>query len=291
MSFFVKTCYNRHLFFTIIAMSTIRHLLSTHHSIPRHWLKEWLLFVLKKSPTFLISHSDYILSDDELQKFNDGLSKLQNGTPLAYLIGSQGFFGNEFIVNEHTLIPRPDSEILIETALTLAKDLDCPAILDLGTGTGCLAISLDLKLKNAQITAVDCSLNALEIAKQNNHKLNAKVQFIHSNWFNAIQGQFDMIISNPPYIAKNDEHLKQLIHEPITALVSDDDGLADIKHIIGNACHYLKTGGYLLIEHGYNQGQMVQQLFTNHHFYHIRTIKDYGGNDRVTLGQYIFNYD
>lgn len=266
-------------------MPTLRQLLSTPTNIPRHFLKNWLLFIIQKSPTYLISNDDYVLSDDQLQKFNDGLLKLQNGTPLAYLTGTQGFWRYEFLVNEHTLIPRADSEILIETALGLAKEMSNPRILDLGTGTGCLAISLALELPTAQVTAVDFSLNALAVAKQNNDNLNADVNFIHSDWFNNINEQFDFIISNPPYIASDDEHLKNLTHEPITALTSDDNGLADIKKIASGAKNHLSQNGYLLLEHGYDQKQSVQTILNQAGFYDVRTIQDYGGNDRVTLGR------
>lgn len=267
-------------------MPTLRQLLSTPTSIPRHFLKNWLLFVIQKNASFLISNDDYALSDDELQKFNDGLLKLQAGMPLAYLAGTQGFWRYEFMVNEYTLIPRADSEILIETALELIKEMPNPSILDLGTGTGCLAISLDLELPTAQVTAVDFSLNALEIAKQNNDNLNANVNFIHSNWFEHIAGQFELIISNPPYIAGDDEHLKDLTFEPITALTSDDNGLADIKKIVNGAKNHLINNGYLLLEHGYNQKQSVQMILAQAGFCDVRTIQDYGGNDRVTLGQW-----
>lgn len=266
-------------------MPTIRQLLATPTDIPRHFLKNWLLFVIQKSPTFLISNDDYVLSDDEYQAFYQGLLKLQDGLPLAYLTGTQGFWRYEFLVNEHTLIPRADSEILIETALTLIKDTPTPRILDLGTGTGCLAISLALELPTAQVTAVDFSLNALAIAKQNNDNLNAKVEFIHSNWFEHITGQFELIVSNPPYIANDDEHLKNLTHEPITALASDDNGLADIKKIVNGAKNHLINNGYLLLEHGYDQKESVQAILNQAGFYDIRTIQDYGGNDRVTLGR------
>lgn len=268
--------------------------------LPYHWLESLLLFVLNKNKTFLITHEDYVLSDDEWQTWCEGLDKLTQGTPLAYITGSQGFFGHEFKVNEHTLIPRPDTEILIETVLDLiqVQGLTKGRILDLGTGSGCIAISLakalsNNTLSNWQIVGVDNSAQALLVANDNKQLLNAdNCQFVQSYWFDELADKCDVnakwqfIVSNPPYIAPHDEHLTHLTHEPISALVADDDGLSDIRHIANQATAHLRDNGYLIIEHGFNQSQAVQAIFAQAGFDKIRTVKDYGANDRITLGIY-----
>lgn len=257
-----------------------------HAQLPYHWLESLLLFVLKKDKVFLMIHDDYVLNNEESQQLFDGIHQMQSGKPLAYVIGRQGFFGREFLVNEHTLIPRADTEILIDAVLTHARQQPTIGrLLDLGTGSGCIAITLAKELPNAHIIAVDSSKDALEVAQHNAHLLKAEnCQFIHSSWYDHVQGSFDVIVSNPPYINKEDEHLAYLSHEPITALVADHQGLADISHIIGHATHHLNVNGLLAIEHGYDQREAVQTLFRQANFTQIATIKDYGGNDRVTWG-------
>lgn len=266
--------------------------------LPKHWQEQWLLFVLQKPFNFLITDVNYRLNSDEYQRYQTGIQAMQQGTPLAYLMGTAYFWSLPFNVNEHTLIPRADSELVVEIALQLADNLpakqssqdDKPSIqlLDLGTGSGCLGLaikkSLDDKGIDSHMTACDNSLEALMVAKSNAKQLNITAQFIKSDWFSAIDGTFNLIIANPPYIAYDDEHLSDLSAEPITALVADDNGLSDIAHIIRHAYAYLD--GYLVIEHGYNQAKQVQHLLTQAGFKKITTCRDYGGNDRVTYGLY-----
>ncbi|MGP1604975.1 MAG: peptide chain release factor N(5)-glutamine methyltransferase [Moraxella sp.] len=257
--------------------------------IPQFIIEDLLLWVIDKNKTFLITNPDYILTDKQYQDFIDGIQKLKNKIPLAYITGKQAFWGREFLVNCHTLIPRPDSECMIDAVLDFVNKnfVTAPKILDLGTGTGCLAITLAKELPNSQVVAVDFSLNALELANKNAKNLSAdNCVFIHSDWFDKISDLFDIIISNPPYIAPNDKHLDDLVAEPITALVAKDDGLADIYHIIKHAKNYLHNQGILLIEHGFNQTKQVQDIFCQFEFGDIDTIKDYGGNDRITKGIY-----
>lgn len=265
----------------------IKHLLK-NPNIARHIHEQLLLFILNKNRSFLISHDDYCLNDDENQCYQQAITELQSGKPLAYIIGSQGFWKHDFLANEHTLIPRPDTEILIETVLdyTEKNSLSNLKILDLGTGTGCIAISLAYEKPNATVTAVDFSQSALEIAQQNAERIGVKnIKFLQSDWFKNIGEQkFDVIVSNPPYIDKDDTHLANLTHEPITALVAENNGLADIEHIVKNAKHYLYENGILAIEHGYNQGEQVRTIFNQNGFLFVKTVKDYGGNDRVTWG-------
>ncbi|WP_426222877.1 peptide chain release factor N(5)-glutamine methyltransferase [Psychrobacter sp. DWR1-2-3] len=275
--------------------------------LPSFWLTDWLLFVIDKPSSFLITDENYQLTDSELEQFHAGVTKMQQGTPLAYLTGQQEFWSLNFKVNEHTLIPRPDTEILIEQVLTwinsqpksVDDDNKPKRLLDLGTGSGCIAISLAHELKQScqnssteswQVVAVDLSLEALKVAKHN-AMVNevADIEFIQSSWYDALSTQdeplFDVIVSNPPYIDEEDEHLARLVAEPISALSAPNHGLADIEHIVQQAPQHLNVGGLLAIEHGFDQGLAVRQLFLDNSFDSVHTVQDFGGNDRVTLGQ------
>ena len=263
--------------------------------LPSFWLTDWLLYVIDKPALFLITDESYELTEDEQKQYNAGVTKMQQGMPLAYLTGQQAFWSLNFMVNEHTLIPRPDTEILIEQVLdwinTPSIYASTKRLLDLGTGSGCIAISLahELKNDNWQVVAVDLSPAALKVA-QHNALINevANIKFIQSSWYDALRTHekvsFDVIVSNPPYIDEEDEHLAQLKAEPISALSALNHGLADIEHIIQQAPSYLRIGGLLAIEHGFDQGVAVRQLFANSGFESVITVQDYGGNDRVTLG-------
>ncbi|WP_201618625.1 peptide chain release factor N(5)-glutamine methyltransferase [Psychrobacter maritimus] len=274
--------------------------------LPSFWLTDWLLFVIEQPSSFLITDENYQLTDSELAQFHAGVTKMQQGTPLAYLTGQQEFWSLNFKVNEHTLIPRPDTEILIEQVLTwinsrpksVDDDNKPKRLLDLGTGSGCIAISLAHELKQScqnssteswQVVAVDLSLEALKIAKHN-AMVNevADIEFIQSSWYDALSTQdeplFDVIVSNPPYIDEEDEHLARLVAEPISALSAPNHGLADIEHIVQQAPQHLNVGGLLAIEHGFDQGLAVRQLFLDNRFESVHTVQDFGGNDRVTLG-------
>ena len=275
--------------------------------LPSFWLTDWLLFVIEQPSSFLITDENYQLTDSELEQFYVGVTKIQQGTPLAYLTGQQEFWSLNFKVNEHTLIPRPDTEILIEQVLTWInsqpKSVDDnkkpKRLLDLGTGSGCIAISLahelnksnpNSKTENWQVVAVDLSSEALKVAKHN-AMVNevADIEFIQSSWYDALSTQdeplFDVIVSNPPYIDEEDEHLSRLVAEPISALSAPNHGLADIAHIVKQAPQHLRKGGLLAIEHGFDQGAKVRQLFLDNRFESVHTVQDFGGNDRVTLGQ------
>ena len=275
--------------------------------LPSFWLTDWLLFVIDKPSSFLITDKNYQLTDSELAQFHAGVTKMQQGTPLAYLTGQQEFWSLNFKVNQHTLIPRPDTEILIEQVLTwinsqpksVDDDNKPKRLLDLGTGSGCIAISLahelnksnpNSKAENWQVVAVDLSSEALKIAKHN-AMVNevADIEFIQSSWYDALSPQdeslFDVIVSNPPYIDEEDEHLARLVAEPISALSAPNHGLADIEHIVQQAPQHLNVGGLLAIEHGFDQGLAVRQLFLDNSFDSVHTVQDFGGNDRVTLGQ------
>ena len=274
--------------------------------LPSFWLTDWLLFVIEQPSSFLITDENYQLTDSELAQFHAGVTRMQQGTPLAYLTGQQEFWSLNFKVNEHTLIPRPDTEILIEQVLTWInsqlKSVDNnkkpKRLLDLGTGSGCIAISLahelnksnpNSKAENWQVVAVDLSSEALKAAKHN-AMVNevADIEFIQSSWYDALSTQdeplFDVIVSTTPYIDEEDEHLARLVAEPISALSAPNHGLADIEHIVQQAPQHLNVGGLLAIEHGFDQGLAVRQLFLDNRFESVHTVQDFGGNDRVTLG-------
>ncbi len=258
--------------------------------LPRHWQEAWLLFILQKPFNFLISNDDYVLSHDEYRQYIKGIEKMTQGTPFAYLTGTTDFWSLSFKVNEHTLIPRADTELLVEKVLSHITEhkITTGTLLDLGTGSGCIAISLAKELPTWHITATDRCPNALRTA-QHNATLNGtpNITFIQSDWFTTLPATaFDVIVSNPPYIAKDDSHLPALHAEPITALVADNNGLSDIAHIISHSRQFLADNALLAIEHGYQQGEMARQLFSDNGFYNILTYQDYGANDRITLGQY-----
>ena len=271
--------------------------IAENSDIPAFWITDWLLYVINKSALFLMTDPDYLLSVAEQEQFTAGITQMQYGMPLAYLTGTQAFWSLDFKVNEHTLIPRPDTEVLVEQVLhwirnqpKLTDTSTTKRLLDLGTGSGCIAISLAHELKHAswQVVAIDFSLEALKVAQANAVDNEVDVKFVHSSWYQAlpIHGDelFDVIVSNPPYIDENDEHLQRLQAEPISALSAPNHGLADIEHIVQQAAIYLRAGGLLAIEHGFDQGLAARQLFLNNNFKAVKTVPDYGGNERVTLG-------
>lgn len=252
-----------------------------------------LAFVMQKNRTWLYTWSDKIPSPDQLQQFNLLVSQRQQGTPIAYLTGEKEFWSLPLQVSPATLIPRGDTEILVEVALELAQTLQQKnpqeniRILDLGTGTGAIALALASELPTAKITAVDKMPQAVELAEKNCAALGFKnVTVLHSDWFSAITLQkFHVIVSNPPYIDEQDPHLKQgdVRFEPLTALVAPNQGLADIQHIAEHAKQHLLPNGFLCVEHGWQQADAVQSVFTQSGYVGVKTVKDYGGNDRVTV--------
>lgn len=244
--------------------------------------------VLKVNRAWLIAHESDVLSDELNGFFQTLISRRLNGEPIAYILGTRAFYGLDLIVTPDTLIPRPDTETLVEAAL--AKILkDGVSVLDLGTGTGAIALAIAKNRPQAQLTAVDASAAALQVAIKNaQHLAIENVEFIQSNWFENLNHQrFDLIVSNPPYIAENDAHLSQgdLRFEPLSALASGADGLDDIRQIIGDCLVYLKPQAWLMLEHGYDQAESVQDLMADVGLVNIETIQDLGGNDRVTIGK------
>lgn len=243
---------------------------------------------LGKNRAYLVAFADTKLSETLLSQLSHDIEKLDSGYPLAYVLGKKDFWDMTLSVNEHTLIPRADTETLIEKMITLFTSSTAAHMIDLGTGSGAIAIALSREFPNANITATDLSEKALSIAKTNAKQWQkAPIHFVQSSWLTAFAPQsFDAIISNPPYIEENDVHLTALRYEPITALTAGQQGLADIISIIEQSIQVLKTNGWLLLEHGYQQGQAVRQQFQqSKHWQHIATYKDLGGNDRITIAQ------
>lgn len=252
-----------------------------------------LAHCLQKSRTWLFTWPESTVSATDEAHFQALLTERLRGVPVAHLTGQREFWTLNLKVTADTLIPRPETELLVETALSLLpppSNGNAPSILDLGTGTGAIALSLASERPDAKLTACDFSTAALEVARENaqSHGLH-HVTLIQSHWFEALPAQrFTMIVSNPPYIETHDPHLTQgdVRFEPLSALTAGDDGLDDIRHIVKYAPAWLMHGGWLLLEHGYNQGLAVTQLLRDAGFGAVRCLPDLAGNDRVSLGQW-----
>ncbi len=245
---------------------------------------------LDKNRSYLRAWPDRELNQEQYETYKHLIKQRQIGQPIAYLIGYREFWSLDFYVSPDVLIPRPETELLIDLSLKLIPKGQAFKILDLGTGSGIIAITLAAEHPQTKITATDISLAALKIAQLNaeRNKVN-NIQFYHSHWFdNVTPGKFDLILSNPPYIAKDDQHLQEgdLRFEPKTALIADEDGLADIRTITETAYERLESGGYLMVEHGYNQEKNVRKLFIEMGYNRVQTYKDLNGLPRVTAGQY-----
>lgn len=245
--------------------------------------------VLNQNRTWLITWSDKPLSDTQLSTFQNLIAQRNKGLPIAYLLGSSGFWTLELAVNEHTLIPRPETELLVEAALLRVPVEAAWNIVDLGTGSGAIALALASERPLCSIHAVERSEAALKQARENAATLKLPVQFHSGSWFEPLAGMaFELIVSNPPYIPEQDPHLTQgdVRFEPDTALSSGADGLDDIRHIAHTARQHLKPGGWLLLEHGYDQGEAVVQILRAEGYHEVDTIKDLAGHPRVGLGRY-----
>ncbi|MFK8329725.1 peptide chain release factor N(5)-glutamine methyltransferase [Pseudomonas sp. BJa5] len=247
-----------------------------------------LAAAIGKSRSYLHTWPERIVSSEAALTFAGYLQRRRSGEPVAYILGQQGFWNLDLEVAPHTLIPRPDTELLVETALELLPPSPV-RVLDLGTGTGAIALALASERANWQVTAVDRVLEALALAERNRQRLQLdNVQVLNSHWFSAIEGErFDLIISNPPYIAAEDPHLVagDVRFEPSSALVAGVDGLDDLRTIISQAPAHLQPGGWLLLEHGYDQAVAVRELLALHDFEQIESRVDLGGHERISLGR------
>ena len=263
--------------------------LAGHSDSPLLDAEVLLGFVLDKPRTYLRAWCDSTLTDQQLAVFAALISQRQQGTPVAYLTGTREFWSRDFKVTSDVLIPRPDTELLIELSLDLIPKNQAVNLIDLGTGSGIIAVTLAAERSNAHVTAVDASLAALAVAKHNarHHQL-TNIEIYQSDWFsNVPKSLFDLVLSNPPYIDPDDEHLQQgdVRFEPQSALIADNQGLSDIQIIADNARRYLKPAGHLLIEHGYNQAPQVQAIFNALAYDKVQSYRDLSGQPRVSYGQ------
>jgi len=208
------------------------------------------------------------------------------GEPVAYLTGRKEFYGLPLQVDARVLDPRPDTETLVDWALEVIAPLASPRVVDLGTGSGAIALALQSQRTDAQVLAVDASADALVVAQANAERLGLPVQFQPANWLAGVEGSFDAIVSNPPYIPSADPHLAALTHEPLQALASGADGLEDIRTIVAQAPTHLSPGGWLLLEHGYDQAEAVQALLATQGFTQVHSRNDLAGIARCTGGQW-----
>ena len=247
-----------------------------------------LQHVLHVNRAWVITHDRDVLNADQQAEFQLILKRRLDGEPIAYIVGFREFYGLQLKVSPVTLIPRPDTETLVDAALEKIPLDKVSHILDLGTGTGAVALAIAKHRNNCEVTDVDQSSDALSVTLENAQTLKLNnLRLIESNWFSELQGErFDLIVSNPPYIAQDDEHLKQgdLRFEPISALASGVDGLDDIRKIVQDAPDYLKTNGWLMLEHGFDQAEAVAALLSARGFNQIDHAKDIAGTLRVTFG-------
>ncbi len=248
-----------------------------------------LLHALDKPRSWLIAHDTDVLDDAVRAAFDTMVARRAAGEPVAYITGRRGFWSLELQVTSATLIPRPETELLVELALArLPADRPC-RVVDLGTGSGAIALAIASERPQAEVTAVDLSVDALAVARGNAKRLGlARVRFFHGTWMTPLSGErFDLIVSNPPYIEAADPHLAQgdLRFEPATALASGADGLDAIREIVAGAPNHLEPGGWLLMEHGWNQGAPVRALLERAGYSEVFTDPDLEGRDRVSGGR------
>lgn len=244
-----------------------------------------LAFVLEKETVYLLTWPERQISKEQKGTFEDLINMRINGVPVAHLTGTREFWSLLLKVNNSTLIPRPDTERLVEIALEQCSE--DAKVLDLGTGTGAVILALASELPNAECTGIDFSEAAVELANENKKALNiSNVNFKQSDWFANVDGLFDVIVSNPPYIDENDHHLHEgdVRFEPLSALVAKQSGLSDIQLIAEQAKQHLCKLGVLLLEHGFEQGLAVRDILISQGYSLVETKQDYSDNDRVTLG-------
>lgn len=253
--------------------------------------------VLDKNRTYLFTWPEKLLDVSQLTLFQQFVERRLKGEPIAYIVGEQGFWTLTLNVSPSTLIPRPETELLIELALDLLSNKPAQ-ILDLGTGTGAIALALASENPTYNVLGLDCIPEAVQLALENQQQCGiSNAAFKLSNWFSVLEDQtcddktgqrFDLIVSNPPYIDSADPHLSQgdVRFEPKSALVAEQAGLADIRIIADQSRHYLMDGGWLMFEHGYDQGESVRQILTALGYQCVETFQDLGDRDRVTRGQW-----
>lgn len=275
-----------------VSLSRAQALADAAPQIGRREARELLLLVCACSHAELIARGDAVLAEDEAVRYADLVARCAAGEPLAYLLGSAWFAGREFAVSPAVLIPRPDTEVLVEQGLAAIAGKTAPRLVDLGTGSGIVAVTLALTRPDAEVSAVDISPAALDVARSNAARLGATVRFLAGDWFAPLAGEcFDLIVSNPPYVAAGDPHLTRdgLPFEPQGALtdgVSGGDGMACIAHLVAHAAAHLTPGGVLRIEHGYDQAVKTRTLLLAAGFTEVDSWRDGAGIERVSGGRW-----
>jgi len=240
--------------------------------------------------SYLFTWPERQLSEEQLKHFQEALERRISGEPVAHIIAKRDFWDLTLEVNSSTLIPRPDTETLVEQALDCFPS-GADSALDLGTGTGAIALALASEWASCQLLAVDLSVDAVALAERNRIANNIQnVRFLQSSWFTAIDADssFDLIVSNPPYIDPIDPHLQEgdVRFEPLSALIADDEGMADLKLIIQQAPSYLNSSGYLLLEHGYQQATLVRELLSQRGFVDVASREDIAGHERISFARW-----
>ncbi|SFP17079.1 release factor glutamine methyltransferase [Ectopseudomonas toyotomiensis] len=274
-------------------MATIESLLTIadlpDSPTPRLDAELLLAAALNKPRSYLRTWPERELDAAQQAQFSAFMQRRRNGEPVAYILGHQGFWSLDLEVAPHTLIPRPDTEQLVEAALELLPATPL-AVLDLGTGTGAIALALASERPAWQVTGVDRVEDAVALAERNRQRLQlGNVAFVHSHWFSALSGQrYGLILSNPPYIRADDQHLAQgdVRFEPSSALIAGSDGLDDIRAIIQAAPPHLLSGGWLMLEHGFDQAEAVRSLLSEGGFVEVNSRRDLGGHERISLGRF-----
>ena len=258
--------------------------------LPRLEAHMLLLHALQRSPNdraWLITHADDALTAAQHEAFVQFTQRRLQLEPVAYITGHKEFFGLPLQVDARVLDPRDDTETLVEWALSCLADVPAPCVVDLGTGSGAIALALKNTRADAHVHAVDCSADALAVARNNAERLQLNITWHHGSWLTPLSHlPLDAIVSNPPYIAQNDVHLSALHHEPLLALASGVDGLQDIRTIVQQAPQHLKPGGWLLLEHGFDQALAVQTLLSNQGFESVQSRPDLAGILRCTGGRW-----
>jgi len=275
---------------------TVGNWLRSYPNLDRFDLELGLIKTLDCSRASILSHPERQLTTEEWSQLQQWSHDLSRHVPVAYLCDEQEFWGLTLQVDERVLVPRPDTETLVERALHCLQQWPDQAdrattsnpavkVLDLGTGSGAIALALAKERPDLDVHACDISQDSLKVAQDNADRLGLPVTFYCSDWFKSVAEQFHLILANPPYIAPDDPHLATLGAEPTQALIAAEQGLADLAHIIQHSAAHLHDDGWLLLEHGYDQGAAVRNLLAQAGFHHVSTYRDLGDNERVSVGQ------
>ncbi len=263
-------------------MTTIADLLrGARNDSERRDLEVLIVHALDVGRAHLYAHGTDQLNDAQVGRIQALLRDCRSGTPVAYIVGRRAFWSLDLDVTRAVLIPRPETELLVELALERLPPR--ARVVDLGTGCGAIALAIKHERRDCTMVATDVSPAALEIARGNATRHGTNIELCLGDWYTAVNGTFDLIVSNPPYIRSDDPHLEALVSEPHLALAAGSDGLDALRCVIGGAPQYLTPGGWLLVEHGYDQGDQVRTLFTRAGFRTPRTVRDGAGHERVTL--------